>query len=188
MPQIKQAASPEFLRELAIKAYDEPGFKESSQEKVKILSDTMSEAISRLQFNVYPKEEPAPTYGWYSSYRKPQINTNFVNAGGCFAACVGRFDTLVDLLVARVTDMREFTPQQVQKHVKEVLLPVMEVVATRVQSGAQVPPSISKLLRLVIDAYVKIIVADPKSTTRENVRSLVGTATLPGGAVMFVTE
>lgn len=184
MPRIKATATPDFLRHLVVKAYDEARFTDSAETKTQALSGIMSDAISRTQFNVPQKTQPYPTY--YA--HQHQENTNLANAKAFFRACFGRFDALLDVVIAKVTDVQSLAAHEVQKHVKEVLLPMLQVVAEMIKPGADVPPSVTKLLRLVFDEYIKVMTADPKSTSRESIRALVSAATLPGGPELLMSQ
>lgn len=188
IPQITTVASPDFLQALCVKAYDESRFVDSFEVKSQILSDIMSNAISRTQFIKYSKPVHQSRYNYrYTSDQRPEPNPNFLNAGRFFQACVGRFDALAGLLAVQVTDMRHLTSVDVQKHVKEVLLPVLEIIAARVNAGAASPSSTSNLFRLVVDAYIKIVTEDPTGTTRASTRSLIRAATIPEGAELLAT-
>ncbi|TCD68476.1 hypothetical protein EIP91_010651 [Steccherinum ochraceum] len=195
MPQITASSTNAFLRELALKAYDETRFADSTEVKTRVSAEIMNAAITRTTFNDRSARPSASTHRGYlallnnmAAYTQPKTKTNFDNAKAYLLACWGKFDHLVVQILDKVADIQLFTPSESQKQVKDVMLPLLQIVAENKQAGLSetVAPAVSRLLRTAVDAYVKTI--EPTASSTEAVRSLVRTMDLPGGPEIFVAS
>ena len=193
MPQIKECASPAFLRNLAVAAFCESDFSESPDVKMKVLSSIMSAAISRVSFNEPNKPASEPVHPYCSSQHPAtsSMNPNLLNAEAFLRACLGRFDDLAGVILNHVADISSLSAYDARKQVKEVMLPVLQIVAEHLQDNINptilLPAGINELLRIAVTSYVKIIAEHPYEASRESIRALVWAVTLPGGAEFFAT-
>ncbi|TCD68473.1 hypothetical protein EIP91_010648 [Steccherinum ochraceum] len=194
LPKIKGTATSDILRGLAVMAHDEQRFTDSAEVKAQVTSEIMQVAISRTLFTEVvktPTMAAAYTYGYSRTANVPLVvkNPNYERARATMGVCMTRFPQLTASVFDKVMDTQALSVFDVEKQVKEVMLPLLQFVAEQLSTTPENAPPVGtdKLLRVAMEAYVKTVSADVKATKTEDVQSIVMAATLPGGPKLFAT-
>ncbi|TCD68475.1 hypothetical protein EIP91_010650 [Steccherinum ochraceum] len=193
LPSIKDIAGPEVLRDLAVVAYDEQRFQDPAEVKSQVTSEIMTVAISLTALNEATQPPPAVSYSSRRYSKMPlscaDPNPNLERAKSTLQACIPRFPFLIDAVFDRVADMTSMSVANAEKQVKEVLLPILQLMIDEAPNVAGGVPraGIEKLLRVVMEAFLKADTKEIKAFKAEDVQLIVRAATLPGGPELLTS-
>ena len=158
--------------------------------KLEVSAEIMATAINLAEFNK-PLRPPKPRWTKYEVLViRKRPNSNYENANVYFLECLGKFDHLIQRVFERVVDIGAFPPDKAQKHVQEVLLPLLRLIAEPMhrEAEAHAPPGTNEFLKEVIKRYIAMLSENPHCTTKEDIRALVYAMALPGMSGLFISR
>ncbi|TCD65285.1 hypothetical protein EIP91_002847 [Steccherinum ochraceum] len=188
-PKMKHDTHPSLLRDFAVKVYEEQSFQSESDLRSEVSEAIMTEAISRAAFTP-PLMSDLDKFvqDFVSREKTDKKNKGWITAKAFLKACLGRFDGLVENVLAYILSGYDTAPRSDKPvHLVEVLAPALKTVAKYLHNHptAALPQDLHTYVRAILDLYVQVVIAELAELQLEDVvqrvRTLVVAATVPGG-------
>ncbi|TCD67262.1 hypothetical protein EIP91_000339 [Steccherinum ochraceum] len=187
LPRIPKDASGDFLRDLAVKAFDEPQFSEHMAAKTSQLSVVMEQAIERANVNTYAGLN-AYYFNLAPGQPKPAV-PNLRTAREYLQACLKRFDHLIPRIFQRVLDVQDMQESNVHQQVLKVVVPLLDDV---IEGFMMRPKMLTELdlhvfMEAAVESALKAAVAKGAKVENGDLQALAKVVALPGGLQTFAT-
>ncbi|KAL1723986.1 hypothetical protein EV715DRAFT_286048 [Schizophyllum commune] len=186
VPQIKEIASTSFLTKFATLLHTEK-VKPDTHDADKIIlehtvKDLVATAISKVDFFV-----PVPVY-WSSYYSKPTPRPGPAVASTYIDLCLSTDnESLLDDVVAKLTDVSDLPAAESYSRAENVLLPLLPLVGETVKARTNGTPHLPGSLQRLFDVTFQLYLSGMSQTSpsKKNAQALVRACTFHGGAKLL---
>ncbi|KAI5830724.1 hypothetical protein K523DRAFT_415626 [Schizophyllum commune Tattone D] len=187
VPQIKANASTSFLTKFATLLHTEK-VKPDTLDADKIIlehtvKDLVATAISKVDFFV-----PVPVHYWSSYYSKPTPRPGPAVASTYIDLCLSTDnESLLDDVVARLTDVSDLPAAESYSRAENALLPLLPLVGEKVKARTNGTPHLPGSLQRLFDVTFQLYLSGMSQTSpsEKNAQALVRACTFHGGAKLL---